>query len=318
MQRKYLIAAAIFVALFGYVLLTQTGDKGMNTLKLPKLPKVEAKDISQIIIASPAQTFKLEKIQTVWKITQPIEFAAQTVKVENLGQQLAEMQISDLVAEQAEENVDYGLNSKTAINLNYKTTAGKEVKVIVGRTNDLGTHTFLQLPKDKHVYQILGDLKSQLAEEPKKWRSLEVLSISPDEIKEFSLQQGKENYQLQKIKIEQPIPAKGTTAAAFATPRWEWVVKGQTVPLIEPKVNQLLNEACRLNANEIVESPAALNSKPLAIVSLTSASQIFRLEFINKLKDPTRYWVRRADTQVIYEIPEFKAQMILKKITDLR
>ena len=102
-HKNLIITGAIFAVLLIYVLMTQTGDKGFNTLTLPKIPTITYENLEKITVQKSGETIIFSKQEEAWQITEPINFPAEKQKMDSLTRMLGEILITNLVTEQAEQ-----------------------------------------------------------------------------------------------------------------------------------------------------------------------------------------------------------------------
>ena len=317
MNRKNLIiAGAVFVVLLAYVLITQTGNRGFNTVRLPELVKITADDMERVEITRSAGSLVLEKKDKVWRVAVPYAFPAEKYKVENLQRSLAEIRLTDIIAEQGGREADFGLASTTATGLRLFGTKNRKLELTVGKANPAGTHTFVRLPGDVKVYQVLGELAGALSAPASDWRSLQINDFSPDTVQAFTLTRGSKV--LAAAKAQEPdasaiLPAGNT---ALARPlRTIWRAEREPRALNDPKVNQWLNAFARLAAGRIVDNPPA--AKVTAQIRVKTPQSEVGLEFLENPSRGKTYWVRRSGETVVFEIPEYQGQNLLKDVKDL-
>lgn len=319
MRRNLYIGLGIFGVLLLYVLLTQTGDRGYNTLRLPVLPKVPADQMSSIEITRPDGRVVLALFEKQWRLTEPFSFPAEGYRVDSLRRVLGETRLTDLIAERPGAEADYGLNSPTAVRVLVKSTQGRTLELIVGKTNAANTHTFVSLPGTPAVYQALGDLAGALSTPPSDWRSLKLFDVAREEIGRVSITRGSRTLELARTTEPQPaiVPdtPQGVTPAALPA-RTIWTAAGSTRPLNEGKLNPFLEVLAHLNATRIldgIQPPAA----PLATVRFTAAAQEHTLEVLSYEAKAKKYRVRRPDLPAVFEIEEYQGRQILPELKDL-
>jgi len=249
---KLHMTLGVFLLLLAYFLITQMGDRGFNTVRLPKIAAPAADDIQKIEIGRSGEQVVLERKDTQWLITSPLQFPADKNRLDNLRRMLSTLRVTDLISSRSGAETEYGLVTPTATNLKVATKS-KTLELTVGHANRGATHTFVKLPKDGRVYQVLGDLTQALNTTAADWRSLQVNDFSPDNARAFTIvRKGKTVVSASKSEESQPQAAspQGVTAAA-APARIVWKAEGANAPLNDAKVSELLGHFCRLSAARI-------------------------------------------------------------------
>jgi hypothetical protein len=319
MRRNLYTGLAVFGVLLIYVLLTQTGDRGYNTLHLPALPKITADQMSSIEITRPDAKVVLALLDKQWRLTEPFAFPAEGYRVDGLRRALAEARLTDLIAERPGQEADYGLNSTTAVRVRVKSQQDKTLELTVGKANAAGTHTFVRLEGRPAVYQALGDLAAVLSTPAGDWRSLKLTDLPPEDIRQVTLTRGRRTLVLDKTTEAQPgiVPntPQGVTPAALPA-RSVWKAAGSSRVLNENKVGAFLAALARLNATRILDG-AAVPPAPAAVVRFTAANGETTLEILSFETKAKKVRVRRPDLPAVYEIEEYQGRQILPELKDL-
>jgi hypothetical protein len=322
-SRKWIILGCLFIALLIYVLLTQTGGKGFNTLQLPKLPELKSENVQKIVMERSGSRLVLANVNQEWQIAEPLTFIADKNKVSSLLRTLGELRITNLVSERPEAEADFGLTSQTAVYLTVEEKNGKKIQLTVGQAAKASNQNFVKLPQDTRIYQILGDLNQQLNLTPLEWRSMVIYDISTDLVQKATLnQKGKSDLVLFKEKQAEAKIVGESPKGVTPTPlpmKTFWKAQGHPVPLNEGQVNQFLSTLCRLASTQILDNQAWTGSEPLARITLeNSDNSKLVLEILTKAKTPNQYWVRRAGESTIYVINDYQAKNLLKTLKDFQ
>ncbi len=322
MRRSLWVALALFGVLLLYVLLTQTGNRGYNTLRLPALPKLAADDLVRIELDRAQGRLILEKKDAGWQIVEPFAFPADKFKVENAQRALAGLRLSDLIAERAGAEADYGLTSATAIGVAVRGGQGQALRLSVGKLNQAGTHTFVRRPDRPAVYQVFGDLAGPLSPAPADWRSLQIYDFSPDLVHSLSVSRGRQVLQAAKVEEKSPQTVGGGAqpVTRVALPgRVVWKAQGQE--LNEAKVNQLLGNLCRLTALRIEDAAPPLHQSgagPTLAVVKFRLPQEHSLTFLSFNAQDKTYRARADDRPTVYVLSEWVGKSLLKNFQDLK
>jgi uncharacterized protein DUF4340 len=319
-KKNLIITGAIFVVLLIYVLMTQTGNKGFDTLTLPEVPKIAFEELDKITVQKPDGTFVLAKQGIGWQIMSPITFPAEKQKTDALTRMLGEIRITNMVTEQAENLADFGLNSQTAMTLILEGKTEK-IELLLGRANEGSTHTYVQLPGDQKIYQLLGDFTQQLNSPAQEWRSLKIYEFSTDKVTGITInQKGKPTIVITKEQeVKQDIvkdSPQGVTPVALPI-RMVWKANKSNTVLNDPKVNQLLNSFTRLAAQKILDDQK-WTKKSIAQIQVQTLEGIETLEILKNIEKEQKYIVRRAGETTLYEIGKYQGDNLLKTVADLK
>lgn len=320
-NKRFLVLTGIFGLLLIYVLLTQTGNKGYNTVSLPEFKPVALENLTEVQLGKSDQTLVFQKKDNEWFITQPIEFKADKNKINALIKSLTDTRLTDKLSEQGADNPDYGLNSLNAFAVTMVAQDGKKVFVKLGNPNQGGTHTFAVLKDNPAVYQVIGNFQHHLTMPVEDWRSLSIFDFSRDTIQTFRIKQkGKSDIVVKKEEmVEENIVAdspQGVTPTTLPT-KVVWKAEGEATPLADPKVNQFLNAFSRLSANQIIEKTEEILN-PLATVTVTTNDKTYTLEVVKYDKSKNQYTVQGPADKVWYILPEYQVKNFLKEPADFK
>jgi hypothetical protein len=318
-KRSLYLAGGVFLVLLAYVLLTQTGDRGFNTLKLPALPQIAAEKIQKVEITTPAGSLVLEKQPAAWQITSPLVFPADKNQLESLTRLLGELRITGLTSDRAGAAADFGLTTPTAVTLRVSGENQLAWELTVGQPDANQTHTYVQLPGDPKVYQVLGDITQQLSRPAAEWRSLQIFDFSTDLAQRISIRQARKaalnlsKEQETEAKIVADTP-QGVTPPSLPT-RIIWKDQATGKALTDPAINQFLNAFTRLSGSRLADEAQAAG-QPMAVVLVGTMDREYRLEILRFLAETRQYLVRRQGETVLYEIPEYQGKNLLKEARD--
>jgi len=185
-----LLAAGIYV-----IVDKSTGDKDKveTTADTKKLFDVKDKDdVSSLTIKSAdGSEIVLSKTENKWRMTKPVEAAAEGWQVDSL--------VSDLIAVESQGQVDpkdKGLD-KPKLNVEVSAKGGKVLKFAVGNKTALGA-LYIQVLGHKDADVIAGDLYDRLSKPANELRDKQLISVSTNDIKQMSIEKDGQKVLLQK------------------------------------------------------------------------------------------------------------------------
>lgn len=320
-KKQLLLLVGVFGVLLAYVLITQSGDKGFNTITLPEIETIASDDMTDIGLQTPAQLIQFKKADADWNMTAPFEFPADKSKLESLTRLLSELRITDMISENPETEADFGLNSLAAKTITIRGKEDKTVTVVLGKVSATGSHTFAKLPGDSKIYQVLGNFDQQFRNKAADWRSLAIFSFEKDNANRFTIAMKKKKVlevaknEVVEEKIVTDTPANVTPTALPSKVVWQ--AKDQDQALSDHKINQFLGSLATLKAAYIVDEPE-WKGKPLAVISVHTVQKRYDLEILKFNKEDKRYLVKRSKDDVYYDIPEYQGKNILKQLNDFK
>ncbi len=319
-NKRLYILTGLFVLLLGYVLFTQTGQRGYNTVKLPAFNVPAVEDLKKIELDQPSGQLTFEKKGQEWMIVAPFTFAADAGKMNTLTRTIADMRLTDKISDSSEAAADFGLNTPAARYLQLTDQKGKTTGLYLGEANSDHSHTFAQLKGNPAVYQVLGTFTQYFNYKPEDWRSLKIFDFSRDEVQSIEIDQ-RGRKKLKMTKEEEVAPtivkdsAQGVTPPALPS-KMIWKTAGVKKPLNQAKVDQFLNTFTRLSASALMDGKRDLPKRPLGELTVKTSSQIYRLSILSYDKKRQVYLVKGPSDQVLYEISDYQGKNLLKSLKE--
>lgn len=319
-NKRLYILGGLFVLLLGYVVLTQTGQRGYNTVKLPAFKAPAADDLKKITLEQPSGTISFEKKDQDWMITAPFAFAADKNKMNMLTRTIADMRLTDKISNSSEAAADFGLNTVAAHYLQMTDQKGKTVSLYLGKANSDRTHTFAKLKDNPAIYQVLGTFSQYFNYKPEDWRSMSIFDFSRDKVDAVEIEQhGRKKVTMTKQEEVQPAivkgSAQGVTPAALPS-KMVWKATGEKKPLQEAKVDQFLNTFTRLSASAIVDGSKPMPKHPLGEITVKTKTGDYHLTFLSYDKHRQVYLVKGPSDQVLYELSDYQGKNLLKTLKE--
>ncbi len=185
MNKTIKILLAVFaVLIIIYFLFFRTGDK-ISTEKIDaKLFVADSSKIDKIEIVKNTETIILEKVNNQWKLTKPIDYAADTTNVYMMLSDLKNFTIESVASENPAKFNSY-LDSVN----NAKITTYQEGKplgtFILGKTQT-GENSYIKKPEENRIL-LASELNAALFTKPSKdYRNKFIISILPYSVNSIS------------------------------------------------------------------------------------------------------------------------------------
>ncbi len=196
MNFKTTVVLMILLLGFGiYFIIDRAREKNPveTTADSKKLFAVKDKDdVNSLTIKSAdGSEIVLTKVDTKWRMTKPVEAAAEGWQVDRL--------VSDLIALESQGEVDpkdKGLD-KPKLNVEVSAKGGKVLKFAVGNKTPLGA-LYIQIVGHKDADVIAADLYDRLSQPANELRDKQLVSTSLNEIKQLAIDQNGQKLLLQK------------------------------------------------------------------------------------------------------------------------
>ena len=254
-KKEYIILILVIVALIFYLTMQSTND---SEGELPQLAEVNNAEINRIVISKKSgETVTLEKKDEKWFV-EPQDYPADSVKVKNMANAIADLTITALVSESGSYQ-RYGLGEDKRIKVE-AFIGDKAVRTLnIGEAAPTHQHTFVLLKDDANVYHARGQLKRTFEHTIDDLRDKTVFDLSRERIGEIALRKGDRTVQLTKKEIApeatEAKEEKSETAAPPPKPKTEWRnAEDQTAD--KTTIDRLLGSISRLNCDGYLEDSA--------------------------------------------------------------
>jgi hypothetical protein len=232
-----LVLLVLLVALGSVLFIVR--NKQSNEPETPtakKLIDIDQKDVSKIIV-TPADGKKivLEQSGMNWKLTEPINAAADNYPVESLLTQLTDMKSRGVVDASGADSQATGLDKpRYVVELDAKN--GKSATVKVGERSAVGGNVYVIVDNDK-PRMVSSELSDQLEKPYTDFRQKKLASVAAAEIKQ--------------IEITKPDAPK--IVLQKNGENWE-MTEPQKLPADSSEVSNLTFAISSMNANEFVDA----------------------------------------------------------------
>jgi hypothetical protein len=258
LKKEYLILIVVIVAL---VLYLTTRSANHDTEGIPQLSKLESAKINRLVVTvKQAAPIELAKKDESWVI-EPKGYAADSAKVKNMVNALADLSLTALVSE-AGSYERYGLTpkEKTVVQV---FSEGKEVRSVdIGKAAPTFQHTFVLIAGDPKVYHARGQIERNFDQTIENLRNKKVFDLNKETIQEITFAKAGQSMTLVKKEIpkedktkpasesKEPAaePTKEEAKAPAEPPQTEWQKPdGQTMD--QAAVQRLLDAIAHLDCD---------------------------------------------------------------------
>jgi len=203
--RNTLIAFLLLVAVASYLYLVEIrGAKKREAAKEQekKLFNLKADDIQSMTLDHAGKTIALSRETSGFRITSPVETAADRYAAKDLADALASLSKESVVVKQPEGKNPYkpfGLDpADTKASL--ETNGGKKQTVLVGAKNPIGDSYFARLEDDPAVFLIKSGRATALKKDLFSLRNKKLLDFKQDDVKELEIVHGTQKITLKRRK----------------------------------------------------------------------------------------------------------------------
>ncbi len=186
-----LFLLVVFLALLGYVLFFNKGEKKHKSSKLFHIKK---SNIVEIKIKKGKNEVVLKKVNKRWDLEKPIETSADYDKLQEMERSLKKMLYERVVDENCKDFKRYGLVGNNATEVAFKDANGKEYKFFIGDKNPSGDYRYLRKKSDKRVYLVYGFDLEKFKPDVEFLRDKTLAYVNLTDMTDFSLKRNGEDF----------------------------------------------------------------------------------------------------------------------------
>lgn len=296
----YLLSGILIVQVIIYGLL----QINPHRVKEPKpFLTLDTSQVSYIKVKNEYGEVVLKRIGGQWKLTEPVEFAANQSYVKTLLEKLASLREESFITRDKDAYSKYELNDTSAIYVEI----GKEGKPIdkfwCGKPSETYTHTYMRREGSSEVWLVSGTPRTSLLRKPKEWRDKTALTLDRSRIEKVILRYPDKFFELKRILPSERQALGAESGAMLDTTRIDttWMVYPPVGKPFTPEkdvLNRLLSTISKLPGSDVLDQ--GIDTIPdLSRVEFSVEVQLegdirHKVEFIPKPDDDTR-WLARVD-----------------------
>ena len=205
--RSTIILALLLAGLGAYVYWVEL-PKAEQEAKKKTLFEFKADDVTGVTLAYADREIALEKLGEDWRLTKPVDAAADAVTVKNLINAIAECEVKKTL-DDAKDLAQYGLDQpfvKVTVTLKDKELP----TILVGKNTPVGFSTYIQKADDPKVLLTSSAFRSGMDKQPKDVRDKTILTFSDTDVQKIELHGDGKDIVLAHTddtwKLEQPGP----------------------------------------------------------------------------------------------------------------
>ena len=339
-----IISILVILAVVAYFAFKEpTKSKGVFEGKGEKLfPNFVSDTVEKIVISKGGKDVVLKKSGDVWMNETRWNYPVDKTRVDYFFKQFDDLKINDLRSTKKDNHADFEVTSETGITVSLFVTGEKETaKVIFGKSPDY-MRTFARRASENDVYLVEPNLSYQLGTDystkelnPDYWVDMKVTDFDQKLIAKISLYSPDGDISIERAEKEKPAEPKPEGEEAKKEEGTEGEKKEET-PAKEEIWNVTSPEQFEAKKN-IVDSmtyaisklrgTAPVEKKDLAEYGLDNPTHtvsaflkdgIEKKLLFGKKTEKNEYYVKTADSDLIYLVAEYNFNNIFKKIADLK
>ncbi len=169
-----LIGLLVLLVIIAYA--TGTFDAATSTVDVPAI-EIEAGGIDEIEVNSPEFSIRVQKMNGIWQVLEPIAWMADSVSINSFARNLADLKLESVVSTNPERYSRYGVDSTASV---VTVTSGEDVQklTISSKGSDFMT-TYIRLEDDERVF--IARPRISIPTDADRWRD-KMIAMIPSQI----------------------------------------------------------------------------------------------------------------------------------------
>jgi hypothetical protein len=291
---KVLIAVFVLLAIAAYFFLP-SGKERETSYESQELSLVtDSASIVKIEIERQEKSVKMENIGGKWKITSPVEYAANSSSVGELIAGLRKLKAGSLISSNPEKQNLFQVDSSGS-KVVLTDRSGKTTSLVVGKRGPSYSDVYFRPADSKNVYLGEGLSTWVITQDLKEWRDRTIFSASADSIKQLNLKYRGRSYVLRR---------DSTT--------WKYGKDSIATNVMTSVLNVLSN----LRADDFVDTLYQPKTQPFKVEVRTSAD--VGLDFFPEPPDSSKYFVQTSQSPQGFTLNKWSVRQLLEPIEKIQ
>lgn len=216
--RNTLILALVLIGLGAYLYFVES-ERIAKEGKKETLVELNADDVTAVMLIYPDREIALEKTDAGWRLTKPVEAAADDVTVKNLLRAIADAEVKRTIDDPPQDLAQFGLAPPVAtIKVTAKGQPLPDLKV--GKTTAVSFSTYVQRADQPKIYLTGSAFNTGMDKQVKDLRDKKIVEFKEDDVSRIALRGPDGDVVLAKVegswKIEQPTAYRADPNAVRA------------------------------------------------------------------------------------------------------
>lgn len=298
------ILGIVFVVLAGIVLV-QRWQQSKVVVSEPALTvKIEPDRVTRIAVKRPDGEVEIARAGGEWKLTRPIDYPANADLVNGALRAVENLKLEDVISTNPETRSTYQVDS-TGTEVRIWTGDQEAMALVLGKSSQDWTHTFVRRIDGNEVYRAEGVLSYNFNRAADDWRDKSILKLEESSIGRIALEYPKEKVQFALVRADSVWMLHEGGKAAEAPD--------------STQAARLVTAAAKLVAVNFATA-ADIEGKDFAQVdfrlTVEAGGTTHRVDFL--AADESRLLARRDGSDTVFSLYKSNLGNLMKKPGDLR
>lgn len=182
MKKEYLILAALIICLSAYLFFR---NEGRDNYTLPETPKIDAQQVTAVLIEKKDQQIRLSKKDKTWVVSDNA-YPADKSTVDSMLDSISRFKLTTLVSQKSDLK-RYQLDPENRIQVTASVNGKETFTFTIGKEAPTGNHTFVMIASDTNIYHAAGSFGYDFDQDIESLRDKMVLRVTAPAVKQVSV-----------------------------------------------------------------------------------------------------------------------------------
>jgi hypothetical protein len=302
--RSTIVLILLLIGLGAYVYWVEY-PKAQEEAKKKTLFSFKPDDVTEVSLVYPDREIVLKKTGEEWRLTKPMDVAADPTAAKNLVNAIAECEVKKELTEASSDLSQYGID-KPFVTVTVKLKDKELPAVLVGKNTPVGFSTYVQRADDKKILLAGSAFRSGMDKKVKDLRDKTIINFADKDVNKVELQgDGKDIRLVQKDgnwTIEQPGPYAADAAAMRSFLSTVRAMRAVDFPDDHP--------------TDL--STYGLDQPRLKVTLFLGKDNVARTVLLGKETDKKEVYVQESEHPTVYTVSDWVFRDVNKNLDDLR
>ncbi len=294
LKRLVMVLVAV-VVLYGALYAwsrTASDGRGGDERVAAALGEIDPDWVDRIEVTGPADTVTLDVSGAPWTAN---GYRADSAAVSRIWTALAESEVDGLAGSNPANHERFGVAGPDAWSVRFAGDDGAETNLILGNRGTRFSSSYVRLPDEDAVVNLLGDLRGAVARTMDQWRDRSIASVDTAAVTTLDLERDGEG--LRMVRAD----------SSWTSDR------GSVVP---ETVRGMLEELTSLSASGFADDSVSVTDADVRVLIALSASGDTLAHLRGTASDRALYVIRDGDP-VVYEVATWRADRLFPEVDGL-
>ena len=295
-QKQLTILLGILIVLIAIAYLAGAFNRDFSTVDVPQI-QISSDDLEQVQLTLSEQTVVMNKQESVWRLTEPIMSATDSITVAQFINSLADVELESVVSANPERYEQYGVDSSgIRVTANW---SDQSRTIFVGDRGPDYQSVYVRIDDDPRVFLTSSSLT--VHDELDRWRDKKIISLPYLNVMSVSVVAPESSYDV-------TIDANG----------WQVNENGNVVPADSAAVVRWLQRFSPMRADGFLDDIPTTFVDAQATHRVTFRTNVGAAPTISFMQEETDYAVSSSMDNVTFEVLASRINTFVPEVSTLK